>query len=71
MDLSTFTNSQKVTEVDLVFPFNTTKELVEEAERNPKKVWKSFQIFFSGGKIELKRRCKRHLKEMPICMLRV
>lgn len=56
MDLSTY-KWPKVTQVDLVFPtFDTTKELVEEAEkRNPQKGIKKFnELFYKGGKIELK-----------------
>ncbi len=57
MDLSNY-KFPKVTEVDLAFPtFNTTKELVEEAERrNPKKGMKKFsELFYSGGKVELQK----------------
>ena len=57
MDLSTY-KFPEITDVDLAFPtVNTTKELVEEAEkRNPQKGMNKFsEIFYSGGKIELKK----------------
>ena len=57
MDLSTY-KFPEVTNADLAFPtFDTPKELVEEAEkRNPQKGMKKFsELFYSGGKIELKK----------------
>ncbi len=65
MDLSTY-KFLEVTDVDLVFPtFNTTKELVEEAEkRNPKKGIEKFsELLYSGCKIELKDDVKGTWKE--------
>lgn len=65
MDLSNY-NFPKVTQVDLAFQTqNTTKELVEEAEkRNPQKGMKKFsEIFYSGGKVELKEDVKGTWKE--------
>ena len=53
MDLSTY-KFPEITGVDLAFPtVNTTKELVEEAEkRNPQKGMNKFsEIFYSGGKL--------------------
>lgn len=57
MDLSTY-KFPEVTNVDLAFPaLNTTEELVEEAKRrNPEKGMQKFsELFYSGGKIELKK----------------
>jgi len=57
MDLSTY-KFPEVTEADLAFStFNTTKELVEEAEkRKPKKGIEKFnQLFYSGGNVELQK----------------
>ena len=65
MDLSTY-KFPEITDVDLAFPtVNTTKELVEEAEkRNPQKGMNKFsEIFYSGGKIELKKDVKGAWKE--------
>ena len=65
MDLSTY-KFPKVTELDLAFStFNTPKELIVEAEkRNPQKGMKKFsELFFSGGKIELKKDVKGTWKE--------
>lgn len=65
MDLSTY-KFPEITDVDLAFPtVNTTKELVEEAEkRNPQKGMNKFsEIFYSGGKIELKKDVKGTWKE--------
>jgi hypothetical protein len=65
MDLSTY-KFPKVTKADLAFPtFNTPKELVEEAEkRNPQKGMKKFtELFYSGGKIELKKDVEGTWKE--------
>lgn len=56
MDLSTYP-FPKVTEVDLAFPtFDTPKDLLEEAvNRKPKKGMQKFsELFYRGGKIELK-----------------
>jgi len=57
MNLSTY-KFPEVTKADLAFPtFNTSKELLEEAKkRNPQKGMKKFsELFYSGGKIELKK----------------
>jgi hypothetical protein len=57
MDLSTY-KFPKVNKTDLAFPtFNTTKELVDEAQkRNPQKGMNKFsELFYSGGKIELQK----------------
>lgn len=65
MDLSTY-KFPEITKVDLAFPtLDTTKELVEEAEkRNPKKGIKKFnELFYSGGKIEFKEDVKGTWKE--------
>ena len=65
MDLSTY-KFPEITDVDLAFPtVNTTKELVEEAEkRNPQKGMNKFsEIFYSGEKIELKKDVKGTWKE--------
>jgi hypothetical protein len=65
MDLSTY-KFPEVTKVDLAFPtFDTPKELIEEAKkRNPKKGMEKFsELFFSGGKIELKDDVKGTWKE--------
>lgn len=65
MDLSNY-KFPEVTKVDLVFPtFNTTKELVEEAERRDlTKGRKKFQeLFYNGGKIEFKEDVEGSWKE--------
>jgi hypothetical protein len=65
MDLSTY-KFPEITEVDLVFStLDTIKELLEEAEkRNPKKGIKKFrELFYSGGKIELKKDVKGTWKQ--------
>lgn len=65
MDLSTY-EFPKVTKLDLAFPtFNTPKELVEEAKkRNPQKGIQKFnELFYSGGKIELKKNVKDTWRE--------
>ena len=72
MDLSTY-KFPEVTKVDLAFPtFNTTKELVEEAKkRNPQKGMKKFsELFYSGGKIELKEDVKGTWKENALMYAR-
>lgn len=56
MDLSTY-DFPKVTDADIAFPtFDTTKELVDEAEKqNPEKGMEKFsELFFKGGKIKIK-----------------
>ena len=65
MDLSTY-KFPEVTKADLAFPtFNTTKELVAEAEkRNPEKGMRKFaELFYKGGSIELKPDVKGTWKE--------
>ena len=65
MDLSTY-KFPDVTGLDMAFStFNTTKELVEEAEkRNPEKGMKKFsELFYSGGKFELKKDVEGTWKE--------
>ena len=65
MDLSNY-KFPEVTKADLAFPtFNTTKELVEEAERrNPKKGMEKFsEIFYKGGKVELQKDVEGTWKE--------
>lgn len=56
MDLSNY-KFPKVTKLDIAFPtFDAPMELVEEAKkRNPQKGIKKFsELFYSGGKVELK-----------------
>ena len=65
MDLSTY-KFPEVTKADLAIPtFNTTKELVAEAEkRNPEKGMRKFaELFYKGGSIELKPDVKGTWKE--------
>ena len=65
MDLSTY-KFPEVKEVDLAFPtFDTIEELLEEAKkRNPRKGMEKFsELFYSGGKVELKKDVKGTWKE--------
>lgn len=65
MDLSIY-KWPEINKIDFAFPiFDAPKELIEEAEkRNPQKGMKKFsELFFSGGKIELKEDVKGTWKE--------